>query len=570
MNAPSRGTLLVLAGAVLVACGDRGDGRGRVTGGETPERGGTAVIAELADMSKPMPIVLETSLDADLQDIMYMALLRGAWRDGRLVYLTAGENPMALARSYEYLPPDSTALRYHLRTDVRWSDGEPVTPDDVVWTYQTLADPATAAPRQDYTEHIDSVVAGEGSTVTFYFDRRYPEMLFHSGHGIAPEHVFADADPSRLRSHQTLTDPGDGKLVVNGSFQVARWDKGQRIVLEPNLYFRPRPYLERIVIRVIPEETTRLVELQTGNLDFMRPVPFDKIDALRAANPELSFETEERRFYDYIGYNPNALDAFADPEMRRAFGLAIDKPGIIDALQMEEFAEPAGGPYSPIFRELYDPDAHAPLAYDTAAANRVLDAKGWRDTDGDGVREKDGRELSFTLVTNAGNQRRIDVGQILQQQLRRVGVEVELRTLETNTFYDRLTNKEFEAALAGWGVGLSPDLTNLWGPEVAFNFISYENPEVTRLFQQAVAQPTEERANRYWRAAAARMVEDQPYTWLYYFDQVDAVSERLRGMKVDTYGAFQNAWEWWIPRGLQRRAGEAEASPDTAAEGQTG
>jgi peptide/nickel transport system substrate-binding protein len=551
--------LLLLAAA---ACGSEGGRSAAVGAGEpggTPVSGGTAVLPELSDLGKPLPLVLETALDGNLSDIMYMTLLRGAW-DGRLLYLTAEQNPMAIARSYEYLPPDSTALRYHMRSDLKWSDGEPITARDVVFTYTALRDPALAAPRQDYTEHIDSVTAQNDSTVTVHFKRRYPEMLFHSGLGIVPAHVYRDADLATLRSHPSLTDPS--KLVVSGAFKIGRWQPGQQITLVHNPEFRPEARLERIVIRVIPEVTTRLVELRTGGVDYLGGVPFDQIPALKVSNPELRFERERNRNYEYIGYNPKAFEAFADPEIRRALGMAIDVPGIVQALQMEDFATPAGGPYPPIFQTLYDPEKMAPLPHDPERAKQILESKGWVDTNGDGVRDKNGRPLRFSLLTNAGNARRADVSLIVQNQWKQIGVDVQLQSLESNTFFDRLQKKEFTAALAGWSVGLSPDLSNVWGPKSAFNFVSYDNPEVTRLMEQALDAKTDAEANPLWEAAAARMVQDQPYNWLYYYDTVDAVNNRLRGMKIDTYGPYQNAWEWWIPRELQRgAAAEQTAAP---------
>src|SRR5690606_33436156 len=138
----------------------------------------------------------------------------------------------------------------------------------------------------------------------------------------------------------------------------------------------------------------------------------------RAQAPSVRFEREEGRFYDYIAYNPRAHPAFADPEVRRALGTALNVPAMIQALQMGEYARAAGGPYSPIFRELYDPEAMPPLAHDPEQARQILESRGWRDSDGDGVLDLDGRALRFVLATNSGNQRRADAAQIAQQQWR--------------------------------------------------------------------------------------------------------------------------------------------------------
>jgi peptide/nickel transport system substrate-binding protein len=570
-NATSAGSLFrALAVAALLPLAAACSGDGGQNGGSaaadtagTPETGGTAVLAELADINRPMPLVAETQLDGDVGgDVMFLSLTRGVWRDGRLAYVTSNENPAALARSFEYLAPDSTALRYHLDPGRKWSDGKPIMAADVVFTYQLLKDTTVSSPQQDYANHMDSVVAQDDSTVTFYFDRRYPDMLFHSGLGITPKHVFEGTPPAQIRTHPAFIDPARN-MVVSGPFKIGEWVKGDHVTLVPNPNFPVKPRLDRIVIRVIPEATTRLTELVTGNIDFMRPIPFDQAAHVRQTAPTVRFESEAGRFYDYISYNPKSFAAFADPEIRRALGMAIDVKGMIGALQMDNHATPAGGPYSPIFKDLYDPATMPPLPYDTAAAKRILESKGWVDRDGDGVREKNGQPFRFTLETNAGNTRRADVSQIVQQAWKRVGVDARIQMSETNTFFDRLRKKTFQAAVSGWAVGLSADLTTVWGKDSPFNFVSYDDPQVDALFAQAQAEPTAERADAVWRQAAARMAAAQPYTFLYFNDQLDGVNNRLRGIRIDTYGAYQNTWEWWIPKRLQRATVPGGTSGDS-------
>ena len=564
-----RAALALVLAVVAGACGDRegggGDGKAGAPKAEGGVRkGGTAILAELSDIDKPHPLIAEGIVDADMVDVMYMPLLRSAWRDGRTVYLTSHDNPMSLAWHWEYVGPDSAAIRYRMRSALRWSDGQPITAHDVVWTYEMAGNPRVASPRQDYLRQIDSVRAENDSTVVFHFERRYPEMLFHSGIPIAPRHAYQGSDPAQIRTHPRITTPDSTNQVVSGPFMIGSWRKGQQVVFVRNPHFPVRANLDRIVVRVVPEPTTRLVELETGRVDFARPIPADQVQRIRRTAPDVRFEYERKRYYDYIAYNPRTFEPFADPEIRRALGLAIDVPALIRALQMEQVAVQASGPYPPIFRNLYDPRRMPPLPYDTAQAKRILASKGWRDSDGDGVLDKDGRPFRFTLLTNSGNQRRSDIQQIVQQQWKRIGVDARLQQIEFNTFQDRTREKQFEAVVGNWGVGLSADITELWGTTTPYNYVSYENPRVTALFEQALQQPTEEKAAPFWIAAAEQIARDQPYTWLYYFDQIDGVNNRLQGMKIDTYGAYQNAWEWWV---RSDRPGDAAAAPppDSAA-----
>jgi peptide/nickel transport system substrate-binding protein len=424
------------------------------------------------------------------------------------------------------------------------------------------ADTAAASPRQQNVADIDSVVAENDSTVTFHFKRRYPEMLFDSGMFIVPRHVYEGVAPAALRTHTTVTRPET--LPTSGPFRVGSRQAGQQFTLVPNPYFPVKPRLDRIVFRNIPETTTRLVEVQNGTVDFARSVPFDQIAGLRQQAPDVQFDREQDRYWEFIAYNPHRVPQFADPDIRRALGMAVDVPAVIRQLRMEEYTSLAAGPFPSTFRDVFDPQRMRPLAFDSGQAKRILEQKGWRDTDGDGIREKDGRPFRFTLITNAGNQRRADVSQILQRMWRDVGVEVRLQQYELGTFQAKMIReRDYEAALASWGIELTPNLTALWAEGAQFNVVDYRNPEVTRLMREAEAQPTAALANPLWSAAAERIVQDQPYTWLYYYDPVTARSGRLRGVEVDTYGAYQNAWQWWVTGAPGRGAAAGTAKRDT-------
>jgi peptide/nickel transport system substrate-binding protein len=551
------GVLALLA--VAAACGDRRQDEGARKGTDdgAPRRGGTAVVAEPADIQQPFPVFFTGGLDSDMIDIMYMGLTRGAWRDGRMVALLSDQSPMAMAWHWEYLGPDSTSIRYRMRSALRWSDGQPVTAHDVVFTYAMYANPVVASPRQQNAEQIDSVVAENDSTVVFHFKRRYPEMVFDSGLGIIPRHVYGQVAPAALSTHGSISSPQN--LVVSGAFRIGQYQPGAQITMVPNPHFPVRPMLDRIVIRVIPETTTRLVELRNGAVHWARGVTFDLIPGLRQQVPHLQFDSETGRYWEYIGYNARR-PMFADANVRRALGMAIDVPGIIRQLRMEEWVTPASGPFPPILKDFHDPQGPRPLAYDTAGAKRLLEAAGWRDADGDGIREKDGRPFRFDLLTNTGNQRRADVLQIVQRMWREVGVDVRLQQLELGTVQERqFGDRNFDAVLGSWGVELSGVLGPLFAKDAQLNFVGYDDPEGLRLMAQAEAQPTLAAAAPLWRSAAERIVQTQPYTWLYYYGPVTARDPRLRGIRLDAYGAYQNVWEWWLAGG-----GAAGAADDTA------
>lgn len=512
----------------------------------TPSAGGTAILAEAADMGLPTPLTAASVLDGGLAEVFYMGLTRAAWRDGRLIHLTADSSAMALARSFEIGGADSTVLRYRMRPDVRWSDGVTVTAADVVFTYDLARDSTLRFTQANYVAQIDSVVAEDDTTVAFHFARRYPDMLTHSAIGVLPRHRFSGVSGSEFRQDSALLDPSGGRLVVSGPFLVQRWARGQQIVLEPNPHFRPRPHLERIVIRVVPDPVTRLVEFETGAVHYASSVPPDRAEEIQARVGGARIEKERGRYYDFIAYNPERFPPFADPSLRRALSQALDTRGILRALGLTAHAEPAGGPYSPVFRDLYDSGRMGPPPYDPAAAREALAALGWRDSDGDAILDKGGRPLKFRMETNTGSQRRADLAQIAQDQWRQVGVDVELQQTEFQTLMQGVIGGDYEAVLFGWGVGLSPDITGMWREGAPLNLARYRSESADSLFELALGQSDAVAAAPYWRQAAARVAADQPFTWLFYHDNIHLVSDRLRGMRIDTYGAYQNPWEWWV------------------------
>lgn len=514
---------------------------------EPSRPGGTVVIGVRADASVLLPVVQAGALDAEINELLYLGLNSIRWEDGDLRYLA---DELSLAERWEF-GRDSATLTYHLRPDAVWSDGEPITAGDVVFTYELLRRPEIGSPYIDFWENLDSVVADDVRRVTFHFRRRYPGMLFHTSVPVIPAHVFegSSTDRTTLTAHPSLAEPA-GRLVVSGPFQVAEWRRGDRLVLTPNpRSFGARPRLDRVVFRILPDEATRLVELENGALDAVQPAPLIRAIGLDT-DPRFRVETVDDRFFEYVAWNAARFPPFADPEVRRALSLAIDRRAILAALGIERFAAPAGGPYPPIFRNLADPEV-VPDPYLPDSARSILAATGWRDTDGDGVLDRGGRPFRFTLLTDAANERRTSAAQILQAQLKAVGIDMRIRGLEFNTLLDLMfERREYEAVLAGWQVALQPDyVAEFFGsPENPYNITGYASAAVDSLATLARRSVTEGEAAAYWRSAARTIARDRPYAFLWFLDEVIAVSERVRGTRIDTYGVYQNLHEWSVRR----------------------
>jgi peptide/nickel transport system substrate-binding protein len=242
---------------------------------------------------------------------------------------------------------------------------------------------------------------------------------------------------------------------------------------------------------------------------------------------------------------------FGDRAVRRALARAIDVDQLIRAILTsrttgEVYGRPAVGTITPALCGVHNDDI-ARLTHDAAAARTELAGLGWEDHDGDGILDKGGTPFRFTLLINSGNARREKAAILIQAQLRRVGVDARVDKIESNTFFERLRKKDYEAALAGWSAALFVDPSSMWGRDSEFNFTSYRNPRVAELMDQGLREPDPARAQAMWKELQAILYEDQPYAFLYWMDEIVAVHGRFRDVSVDILSPYGKLWRWWVP-----------------------
>ncbi|MDP9347859.1 MAG: ABC transporter substrate-binding protein, partial [Gemmatimonadota bacterium] len=507
------------------------------------------VVGVELDMEWPHPLVFARPLDADLTDMLYMGLVRATWRNGQMTYLTARQDPMAMAHRFARTPTRNggMALTFNMRSDLRWSDGRPLTAHDVAWTFRALRSPELASPRQGMAEKVDSVVARNDSTVVFYFPHPTSEDLSIAHHPIVPAHAHRGVDLKHLRAHPSITQPegsaGNPGLVTSGPFRVGRWARSSRITFVRNPYFRPAARVDEVVVAVIPDEEVRLVEFRKGNVDLLSLSLTRAADA--RARPGARVIPLGQRSYTFIGYNPVTVPAFRDPEIRRAFGMALNVPALMRALGIDDQVVRVAGPYPPAFR-LFADSRVRPLPHDLAAARRILTQKGWLDRDGDGIREKDGQRLSFTYAVPGNNRLHEDIAVYAQHEWKKLGAEVSIQKMDPASLREARVKRTFQVTTYSWYIDLSGSLGVFFDPDARLNFTSYRNPAVGDYFRKAEREPDPASAARHWREAAYLIYRDQPYTWLWSGDRAAALSPRLRNAYVSLYGLWENPWAWQV------------------------
>jgi peptide/nickel transport system substrate-binding protein len=386
-----------------------------------------------------------------------------------------------------------------------------------------------------------------------HYQRPYAPALLSWALWILPAHLLEEPWKKGV---DLRTTPQNRHPVGTGPFRFHEWKTQEKIVLLANPeYHRGRPYLDRVVLRIIPDSATIFLELKARNVDMagLTPLQF----ARQTDYPAFAKFFEKYRYlsnsYAYLGFNLRD-PRFADRAVRHAIAHAIDKREIIEGVLLG-LGQEAVGPYKP--GTWWYTDQVRTFPYDPERAKRLLGEAGWRDRDGDGILEKDGKPFRFTIRTNQGNVVRIQTAEIIQRRLRAVGIDVNIHVVEWAAFINTfIRKKDFEAIILGWGLGLDPDQYEIWhssktGPD-QLNHVSYSNPEVDRLLEQGRRTFNRERRTAIYREFQRVLAEDQPLVFLYVPEALTAVSSRIQGIEPAPAGLAWNFIRWYVPKDLQR------------------
>ncbi len=500
--------------------------------------GDAIVVGSIGDASRLLPLLASDSASADIVGLVFNGLLK---------YNERIEIVGDLAQFWEVADGGLT-ITFVLHPGVRWQDGTPLTAEDVRFTYQKLIDPDVHTPYASSYELIQSVEVIDAATVRVRYREPFAPALESWMMGIIPRHLLEQEEFSTTRF---LRNP-----VGSGPYRFTRWKTGELIELRANPgYFEHRPFIDRYLYRIIPDQATLFLELLTGGVDFtgLTPLQYQR----QARTPYIDREYRKFRYpsfgFTYIGYNLKD-PRFVDVRVRRAINLAIDKQALIDGV-LFGLGAVATGPY-PRESWAYNP-AMAPPARDLAAARRLLAEAGWVARDGDGLLEKDGQPFAFTLLTNQGNEVRRQVSELVQQQLRSVGIDVKIRVIEWSAFvHDFIDKRRFDAVLLGWSLSRDPDLYDLFHSsktrEGEYNFVDYASPEVDRLLVEGRRTFDHDERARIYREVHRHLYEDQPYTFLYVPDALPIVHRRFKNVAPAPIGLWYNVIDWYVPRAEQR------------------
>jgi peptide/nickel transport system substrate-binding protein len=521
--------------------------------GTPPVSGGpkdTLVVAMAGDIDSLNPVVSASAADSQVMQQIYANLVESDF-DCSLKKLPGVATEWAWSE-------DGKTLSMTLDPSYTWYDGTKVTPEDLAFTYQLIGDKDVATPRAEYTTRM---VEGarpkiiDATHIEWQFTEAYDRdtQISHVSLGILPKHVLEKADRATLKGDKFSKEP-----LVNGPFKIATYEPAQRLVLEPNEKFTGpesmKPQLGRVIYRILPDYSTRLLEMQSGTVDMMEQLYPPDADELVSKNPNVNIVKRGWRSMDYVAWNlTNPL--FADKRVRQALAMSVDVEGIIGKMLTlkngEPVARPAIGTITPELCAAYNEDVK-PFPFDASKAKAMFADAGWTDSNGDGVLDKDGKKFTFTLMTNSENKRRGEAAVRLQAHFKDVGVEMNIERVEFNAMTEHLRGREFEAVLGGWSAALFVDPSDMWrsdrpGHKSELNYTGYSNPKADELIDLGLKTPETEKAAPHWRELQAVLYDDQPYLFLWWTNELVAIDKRFENVHINVLSNFHRLYDWSVP-----------------------
>ena len=451
-----------------------------------------------------------------------------------------------LASSWE-AASDGLSWTFKLRNDAKWSDGQPFSVDDVLFTFNDIVLKkelgATGAGNFSAVKNVEAV---DPTTVRFNLSRPFsalPAYLAYNA-GILPKHAFAgQADP------WSFTAFNKGTPVSSGPFKVESYTSGQSVTLARNdAYFGGKPNLDKLVFKVVPDANTQVAQALSGELSIMIMDNKAAVDRVKNAG---QVRVQPRDLVQYYWLALNQTDPrFQDVRVRQAFEYAIDRKSIIATVE-KGYGSIANSAIVPAFKAYYDPAHESKYPFDAAKAKQLLAGAGWQPGP-DGILQKDGQPFQFTM----------DVGQrgvlqptneLIQQNLKAVGIQTDLNPMEWNAYIQKVVvNRDYSATVNWWVYPNDPDVFPYYHSSTAgkgFNIPGYKDQQLDDLLTRVQSDTDMAARAQDVKQLQAYMADNLPYIFLWYPQEIDVINASLQGVPdLNLRDAMHYVQEWWIKK----------------------
>jgi peptide/nickel transport system substrate-binding protein len=502
----------------------------------------TIVIAATGEPTTLIPPLVQETVARDISDQVFE----------RLMNLAAGSAPIdssgyrpGLADRWERV--DSLTLRFHLRPGARWHDGQPVTSEDVVFSFEAFSDSGLASAAQPTLAGQVHAEAEGPAEVVVRFRRAYPEQLYDATWHVRvmPAHVWQGVPRAAWAADSTLA-----RLVGSGPYRVGSWVRGQSLTLiADSSGGRARATIPRAIWRFAGDPDAALNLVLAHEADLMEAVGTPDRVARVEADSALGAVTYPAAVYGFAGFNvANRQSPVGNRSVRRGLEMAVDRTTLAQAAYGPGTLVPPG----PMSKLLWIwSDSIATIPFDSAEAGRALDQAGWR-LGSDGLRRQGGRVLGFDILVPATSGGRRRIAEALQEAWRRIGARVTVTAVDFPVFQERLGRGRFDIYVGAWLDEPSPrSLADQWTSAGVglLNYGGYRSPAFDALFVRALAERDVPRARAVWREALDTLNADAPALFLYALSNTAAVSRRVAGVTIDPYSWLAGLPSWTLTRG---------------------
>lgn len=475
------------------------------------------------------PITHTDAVASTILSFIYDSLLE---RDN----VTLDFKPM-LAKDWE-ISEDHLQYTFHLRDDVYWQDGKKLTADDVIFSYEKIQDPKVdAAPLRVYYKDVKKVEKLNDYTVRFTYSFPYFRALIMLGAlPIIPKHVFDDGTDFNK-------NPAGRAPIGSGPYKFKKWITGRSILLERNEdYYGEKPAITGINFRIITDQNVALQVLKKGELDLASLTPMQWVKQTGSENFNERFD-KYKYFspnYSYIAWN-SRRSFFSDRRVRRAMTMLLPRRKIKKHLYYD-LAEIVTGnffKFSPDYNQEIEP-----IKYDPKEAVRLLEEAGWADSDGDGIRDKDGVPFRFMFMST-GSRSSERITNILREELGKIGIDMEISKFEWTVFIKNINDRAYDATLLAWSMPFESDPYQVWHStqvEKGSNYVGFQNEEADMIIENARREFNDPKRRKMYKRFHEILHEEQPYVFLFMNPALVAVQKRFTNVKVYTLGIDIKEW----------------------------
>ena len=510
--------------SLLAGCGSKTDssGTGSVSGtaAETSADGSTLVYGS-GDYTRINPAMDE---HGEINLLLF---------DGLTAHDGDGSVKPGLAERWK-IDEKTHTYTFYLRKGVKWHDGKAFTAADVKFTIDAIRNPDNQSEIASNYEDIEKITVKDPYTIQFRLKEKNVAFLDYMTIGILPEHCLKGKN---MQSDDFFRHP-----IGTGPYKLSSWTQGQSIVLKKNdAYYKGAPHIGTIVFKIVNDDNAKAMQLQSGELNLAQVTPKD----LASFEKDSQYTVYEMKTADYRGIMYNFNNSFwkKNKDVIPAINYAVDREAMVKSVLLGE----GDVAYSPLQRNQYNDTSIEKFSYNPEKAKQILEKAGWK-AGKDGIREKNGRKLSFTITVKEGDQVRADLASVVSQQLKKVGI------LCKSQIASEIDWENQQAFLVGWGSPFDADdhTYKIFVTGQGSNFNYYSDPAVDRALTRARQTDSRKKRKAYYSEFLKELTKNPPYTFLCYVDANYVSNVKIHGITTDTVlghhgvGIFWNVEDWTL------------------------